>query len=96
MEPYFPILLAEGDDKDVFFAKRAFRQAGLQNPLRVVRDGDQVIAYLRGDGKYSDRERYPLPKLVLMGFNIPRRTGLEVLEWIRARAQFKDLPIVML
>lgn len=95
MERDFPILLAE-DDNTVAVAKRAFRQAGLQNPLRVVRDGEQVIAYLKGDGRYSDRERYPLPKLVLMGFNIARRTGLEVLEWIRTQSALKELPIVML
>jgi CheY-like chemotaxis protein len=96
METHFPILLADGDEKDISFAKRAFRQAALQNPLRVVRDGEQVMAYLRGDGRYSDRERFPIPKLVIMGFNIARRTGLEVLEWIRTHSEFKELPIVML
>ncbi|HZV34319.1 MAG TPA: response regulator [Verrucomicrobiae bacterium] len=96
MEPHFPILLAEADNKDIAFAKRAFREAALQNPLRVVKDGEQAMAYLRGAGRYSDRERYPLPKLVLMGFNIPRRNGLEVLEWVRTHPKFKELPVVML
>ena len=95
MNPHFPILLVEGDDTDVSFARRAFRQAGLQNPLRVVRDGEQAIAYLMGDGKFSDRERFPFPMLVIMGFNIPRMSGLEVLKWIRICAGLDELPIVM-
>ncbi len=96
MNPHFPILLVEDDEQDIFFAKRAFRQASLRNPLRVVRDGEQAIAYLRGEGKYFDRQKYPLPMLVIMGFNMPRKTGLEVLAWIRKHDEFKELAIVML
>jgi CheY-like chemotaxis protein len=96
MNPHFPILLVDGDDKNVRFARRAFRQAALHNPLRVVRDGEQAIAYLRGEGKYSDRQKYPHSMLVLMGSNILRKNGLEVLEWMRTRAEFKEIPTVML
>ncbi len=96
MNPHFPILLVDGNDKNVRFAKRAFRQAALLNPLRVVRDGEQAIAYLRGLGKYSDRQKYPHSMLVIMGFNIPGKNGLEVLEWMRTRAEFKEIPTVML
>ena len=96
MNPHFPILLVDGDDKNVRFARRAFQQAALQNPLRVVRDGEQAIAYLRGEGKYSDRQKYPRAMLVLMGFNIAGKNGLEVLEWMRTHAEFKEIPTVML
>ena len=96
MNPHFPILLVKGDDEDVSFAKRAFREADLQNPLRVVRDGEQSIAYLKGEGKFFDRERYPFPMLIIMGFKIPRLSGLDVLKWIRTRAGLEELPVVML
>lgn len=96
MNPHFPILLVDGDDKNVRFARRAFRQAALHNPLRVVRDGEQAIAYLRGEGKYSDREKYPLSMLVIMGFKISHKNGLEVLEWMRTDPEFKEIPTVML
>ena len=95
MNPHFPILLVEGDDREALFAKRTFRQAGLHNPLRVVRDGEQAIAYLCGEGRYCDRQRYPLSRLVIMGFNVPRKPRLEVLQWMRRHEPFREIPTVM-
>ena len=55
------ILLAEDFESDVLLMRRAFEKAKIVNPLQVVGDGEQVVAYLRGEGLYADRERYPLP-----------------------------------
>ena len=77
------ILLAEDDQNDVFFMQRAFSQARLLNPLKVVRDGEETIQYLQGEGVYADRVQYPFPVLLLLDLRMPRRNGFDVLEWLR-------------
>lgn len=91
-----PVLLVEDDDNDVLFVQRAFKHAGILNPLEVVRDGDQAVAYLGGTGQYEDREKHPLPVFVLLDLKMPRRSGLEVLEWVKEREGLRRIPIVVL
>lgn len=92
----YPILLAEDDENDVLLLRRAFRGAGLPEPELVVSDGEEAIAYLEGRGEYGDRERFPLPALLLLDLKLPRRSGFEVLQWVRARAGITRLPVVVL
>src|SRR5260370_20778624 len=77
------ILLAEDDPDDVLLTQIALRKARLANPLQVVRDGEEAIAYLTGDGLYADRSQYPLPMLLLLDLKMPKVTGFEVLDWLR-------------
>ncbi len=90
------ILLVEDEPEDVFNIQRAFRKAKLANPLQVVNDGDAAVAYLQGDPPYNDRSRYPIPTLVLLDLKLPRRSGLEVLTWMREQPELKRLPVVVL
>jgi CheY-like chemotaxis protein len=90
------ILLAEDDENDIELFRRAFSQAQIRNPLQIVRDGDEAIAYLNGERKFSDRARYPLPALMLLDLNMPRKDGFEVLEWIRSQPELKILRVVVL
>ena len=90
------ILLAEDDADDAFLIGRTLEKAHILNPIHVVKDGDQAIAYLLGDGLYSDRALYPLPGLVLLDLKMPRRSGFEVLSWRRQRPELKSVPIVVL
>jgi DNA-binding response OmpR family regulator len=90
------ILVAEDDDNDVFFLERAFKQAQLTQPRRRVKDGEEAIAYLRGDGPFSDRQLYPLPCLMLLDLKMPRKNGFEVLAWTRQQPTIKRLPIIIL
>ena len=90
------ILLAEDDPNDVFFMKRAFEKAQLPNPLVVVSDGEETIRYLKGEGVYADRARYPLPGLLLLDLRMPRRGGFEVLDWLRRQPGLKRLMTVVL
>ena len=91
----FTVLLVEDDLNDIFLVKRAFKKAQIQNPLQVVTDGQEAIHYLRGEGRYADREAYPLPKLVVMDIKMPRRTGFEVLEWVKHDGPLRRIPIVI-
>jgi CheY-like chemotaxis protein len=90
------ILLVEDDPNDALLVQRAFRKANLANPVHLVSDGDQAVAYLGGEGGYADRQRHPVPVIVLLDLKLPRRSGLEVLTWIRQQPRLKRLPVVIL
>ena len=90
------ILLAEDDANDVLLIQRAFQRNLVSNPVQVVRDGNEAVAYLSGQAPFADRERHPLPVLMLMDLKMPRKSGLEVLEWVRQQPGLKRLPIIVL
>ncbi len=90
------ILLAEDDPNDVLLIQRAFQRNHVANPVQVVRDGEEALAYLSGQAPFADRERHPLPVLMLMDLKMPRKSGLEVLAWVRQQPGLKRLPIIVL
>jgi len=90
------ILLAEDDPNDVLSVQRAFQRNYVANPVQVVRDGEEALAYLSGQAPFADRERHPLPVLLLMDLKMPRKSGLEVLAWVRHQPGLKRLPIIVL
>jgi len=92
----FVVLLVEDDADHVLLIQRAFSKANLVNPLRIVRDGDDAVNYLSGSGPYADRTRHPLPSLILLDLKLPRKSGLEVLEWLRGEPHLKFTPVVIL
>jgi CheY-like chemotaxis protein len=92
-----PILLVEDDPNDQLLIRRAFARAKLMNPLRLTRDGDEAVDYLAGGGGFADRQANPLPALVMLDLKLPRRSGLEVLEWLRSQAgSLGRTPVVVL
>jgi CheY-like chemotaxis protein len=91
----FTVLLVEDDLNDIFLVKRAFKIAKMENPLQVVTDGQEAIQYLRGEGKYSDRTAHPLPKLIVMDIKMPRKTGFEVLEWVKRDGPLRRIPVII-
>jgi len=91
------ILLVEDNPVDILLMQRTFRNGTFANTsLQIVRDGDAAVFYLNGDGEYSDRERYPLPAVILLDLKLPRRSGHEVLGWLKEQPELKRLPVVIL
>lgn len=90
------VLYAEDEGNDVFFLEYAFEVAGSPYTVRSVPDGEQTLDYLAGRGHFADRKRHPLPLLLLLDIKMPKKSGLEVLEWTRQQPRFKSLPVVML
>jgi CheY-like chemotaxis protein len=91
-----PILLAEDDENDVFLMRRALERAGIPNPLYVVRNGQEAIDWLSGSGDFSNREKHPLPSVMLLDLKMPAVDGFDVLKWLRSRPDFNNLPIIVL
>src|SRR5262245_26941035 len=90
------ILIAEDMENDVLMLRRAFFQAGLIVPIHVVSAGDECIAYLEGTERYSNREEFPLPDLLLLDLKMPRVNGFDVLRWIRSRPSLSSLRVIVL
>jgi CheY-like chemotaxis protein len=89
------ILYVEDEENDVFLLRLAFTRARLTHPVHNAVDGAEAIDYLAGAGPFADRTRHPLPSLVLLDLNLPKKSGFEVLEWVRQQPQFASLPIVI-
>src|SRR6476619_2979181 len=90
------ILVVEDDPDDVFLIRRAFEKSGITNPIEVVEDGEQAIAYLSGRGEYADRAKHPIPALMLLDLKLPRIPGLSVLAWLRKQPALGRLSVVVL
>lgn len=90
------ILHVEDDPADRLILGRTFEKVAPDVRLCVAKDGEEAVAYLSGEGDYSDRSRNPFPQIVLLDLKLPRRSGFEVLEWIRKDSRLKDLPVFIL
>lgn len=90
------ILLVEDNQQDEMLTLRALRRANLANRVDVVRDGQQALDYLFQEGEFAIRAGPDLPAVVLLDIGLPRLTGLEVLERLRADARTALLPVVIL
>lgn len=79
------LLLVEDDDADAILIGRAIRKAQISVRLQRVKDGDEAIDYLEGREAYADRAVFPQPSVVLLDIKLPRRSGFEVISWLRGQ-----------
>jgi len=90
------ILYAEDEQDDILFLQHGFKLASLPHILKAVPDGAQVLQYLAGESIFADRTQHPFPDLILLDINMPKQSGLKVLEWIRGQSRYQSLPILIL
>ena len=90
------ILIADDSENDVLMLRRAFSQAGVVVPMQAVNDGEEAIAYLKGEGRFANREEFPLPDLFLLDLKMPRKNGFDVLESIRTQPSLVQMRVVVL
>jgi hypothetical protein len=89
------ILLVEDNSQDEFLILRALRKVNIANEIDIVRDGQQALDYMFNEGEYADRKD-TMPVAVMLDLNLPRVSGLQVLERLRADARTHLVPIVIL
>lgn len=90
------VLVVEDDSTDVLMIRRAFKKAQITAPLQIVDNGDSAVDYLLGRPPYDDRAACPLPAVILLDLKLPRRSGLEILDWLRQQPGLRRIPVVML
>jgi CheY-like chemotaxis protein len=89
------ILQVEDEESDVLVLQLIFKRAGVTVPVHVVTDGQMAVDYLSGVGRFADREKHPVPCLVLLDLKLPRLSGLEVVAWIRHQPRLRRLVVVL-
>jgi CheY-like chemotaxis protein len=87
------ILLVEDNEGDVGLIEEVFEEAKIRNSLHVAEDGEEAMLYLRGKGKFSGA---PLPDIIILDLNLPKKDGREVLREIKEDENLKNIPVVVL
>ena len=90
------VLIAEDNPDDAILLRRALEKAGIRARIEIVPDGEEVLLYLQGCGAYANRTSSPLPSLIILDLTMPKRTGLEVLEWLNSNGPLSVVPTVVL
>jgi len=90
------ILIADDDAEDTMLIKDALKESRLKNGIQSVENGEELMLYLRNEGKYSDKNKYPTPGIVLLDLNMPKKDGREALKEIKADKNLRTIPIVVL
>jgi CheY-like chemotaxis protein len=90
------VLLVEDSEDDAILLQQAFKELCATPPIHWVKNGNDAILYLCGDGCFTDRKLYPIPSLVLLDLKMPIKNGFEVLRWARSYPAYATIPIVVL
>lgn len=89
------ILMADDDDDDYLLTQKALKESKLLNTLSRVKDGEELIDYLKRRGDYADDANYIRPGVILLDLNMPRKDGREALREIKSDPDLSDIPIVV-
>jgi CheY-like chemotaxis protein len=96
MKKYDATILLVDDDQDfLLFVERAFRQNGVKSPIHQVYDGEQAIAYMMGEGKFSDRRVFEYPTFIMMDLKMPKADGFKVLQHLKSNPEWAIIPAVV-
>jgi CheY-like chemotaxis protein len=90
------ILLADDDEEDRMLSSDALAESRVVNDLRFVEDGEELLDYLYHRGRYADPSSAPVPGLILLDLNMPRKDGREALREIKADPQLRRIPVIVL
>lgn len=90
------MLVAEDDENDSFLLGRAFKKIGITMPVHVCRDGAQAISYLRGEGEFADRAKFPFPRVLITDLKMPKCSGFDLLRWLQEHPECNMIPKMVL
>jgi len=89
------LLVAEDSEDDAFLLERAFRQTGVAINATFVRDGQAAVDYVEGLGEFGDRQRYPIPAVIMLDLKMPRLDGFDVLGWLKSQPGHRRTPVII-
>jgi len=95
-DEHFTILLVEDDENDALLVQRAVRKNLITNPIHWMRDGLEALDYLKGIGKYADRQKFSFPEVIILDLKMPRMNGLELLAWIKENPEYRVIPTIVM
>jgi len=96
MKKYFATILVVEDDKnDQILIEKGFRAVGVAGPIHVVGDGAEAIAYMMGEGKFADREKFAYPTFIMTDLKMPKVDGFGVLEFLKGNPEWAIIPTVV-
>ncbi|HEU6448483.1 MAG TPA: response regulator [Verrucomicrobiae bacterium] len=90
------IMVIEDDPNDQHLIELAFRKIGVTDPIQIMSDGAEAIAYMKGEGKYADREKFVYPTFIMTDLKMPRADGFAVLEFLKSNPAWKVIPTIVL
>ncbi|RFM35763.1 response regulator [Chitinophaga silvisoli] len=90
------ILIADDDADDRELIKAAFDENSTQQEIHFVENGEELLLYLKRSGQYADETLHPLPHIILLDLNMPKKDGREALKEIKADTLFKSIPVIIL
>jgi len=90
------VLLVDDSPNDALLMATVFQRTGQMPPLRSVESGEEAIAYFSGTGRFGSRAEFPMPSIVLLDLNMPRKNGFEVLGWIRSQPAYNRIHVYIL
>lgn len=90
------ILVADDDAEDRMLIRDALYESRLKNGLQFVEDGEELLDYLHNKGKFTDKEKFPRPGIILLDLNMPKKDGREALKEIKQDPKLRTIPIVVL
>lgn len=90
------ILIADDDADDRMLIEDAFRESRLSNPLAFVENGEELLQYLRSEGKFAGRDNRHMPRLILLDLNMPKMDGRTALRHLKADPDLRRIPVVVL
>jgi two-component system response regulator len=91
----FTILAADDSEDDRLLITRAFRQNGVTCPINWVQSGEEAIAYLKGEGKFSDRKAFAYPSFVMTDLKMPRGDGFTILQYLKSTPEWAVIPTLV-
>ncbi|MGN6552746.1 MAG: response regulator [Verrucomicrobiota bacterium] len=89
------ILLVEDEEADVFFVRNAVEKSAAKNSVYDVRNAEEAIRYLRGEGAYADRAKFPFPNVLLTDLKMPGMNGFDLLRWRRDHPECSVIPTMI-